>query len=113
MKTQLLFTILLFTIVKAGLAFQPVALSGIVTNASDGETISNISIFVEDLKTGTITNQSGAYLLYLNEGAYKITFSGKGFQKKEIQVKLIADQELTIELIPDSKPKSKGRLRKE
>ncbi|MBN2806979.1 MAG: carboxypeptidase-like regulatory domain-containing protein, partial [Prolixibacteraceae bacterium] len=106
-------TILLFTIVKAGLAFQPVALSGVVTNARDGETISDISIFVEDLKTGTITNQSGSYLLYLKEGSYKIIFSGKGFLKKEIEVELMEDHELSVVLTPDSKPKSKGRLKKE
>lgn len=113
MKTLLLSTLFLFAMLKISLAFDPVALSGVVSNAHNGANISDISIFVEDLKTGTITNQQGNFLLYLKEGNYKIMVTGKGFQKKEIEIKLYEDQELSIELTPDSKPKLKGKLKKE
>lgn len=113
MKTPLLFTLLLLAIVKTGLALEPHVLSGVVTNSRNGESISEVSIFVEDLKTGTISNQSGNYMLYLKEGDYKVVFSGKGFHKKEIEIKIDDDQELTVELTPDSKPKTKGKLKKE
>lgn len=113
MKTQFLLTLFFLVLFKLGFGFQPVSLSGVVSNADNGKGISDISIVVEEIKTGTITNQTGDYLLYLKEGNYKISFDGKGFQKKEVKVELIDDKELKIELTPESKPQSKGKKKRE
>lgn len=101
MKTQHLIFIITLFISNTILASPKIALSGLVSDSISGEAISAANIVVENKETGTISNFSGSYMLYLDEGQYKITYTHKGYLKKEIDVNLKKSQELNIELVPE------------
>ena len=78
-------------------------LSGYIVDSKTGNKLDGIDIVVEHKSTGTISNYDGLYSLYLDKGTYKITYSGKGYKKEEITVKLNTDQVQLIELSPKIK----------
>lgn len=75
-------------------------LSGIISDSLSGETLKNIDIVIEKVKTGTISNEKGAYILYLDKGKYNVTYSAPGYQKQQICVELSRNEVRLIELIP-------------
>lgn len=111
MKAPYLIVILFLIMVKSGFSLQPVSLSGTITDSINGKALNDINIVVKENATGTLSNFTGTYLLYLNEGTYNITFSGKGYVKKELEIELTDDQELVVQLRKETKEK-KRRARK-
>ncbi|MDA3927503.1 MAG: carboxypeptidase-like regulatory domain-containing protein [Prolixibacteraceae bacterium] len=111
MKTRNLIIVLFLILFKTGFAFQPVSISGIITDANNGKAIDDINIVVEEKETGTISTYTGSYLLYLEKGTYAISFTGKGYQEKEITVDLSNNKELMVELTP-KRSKNKNEIKK-
>ena len=58
---------------------QQYTLSGYVKDASSGEGLIGVSVFVEELGQGTTTNVYGFYSLTLNQGSYKVKYSYVGY----------------------------------
>ena len=54
---------------------QQYTLSGYIKDASSGEGLIGVSVFVEELGQGTTTNVYGFYSLTLNQGSYKVKYS--------------------------------------
>ncbi len=75
-------------------------ISGHVTDLATGEEQIGATVFVKELKNGTVTNSYGFYSLTLPSGVYHIRFSYVGYNTVEREVHLNADSELIIELKP-------------
>ncbi|MEI6508538.1 MAG: TonB-dependent receptor [Bacteroidota bacterium] len=73
-------------------------LSGNIKDAKTGEDLIGASIYVEELKTGTITNTYGFYSLSLPKGNYSIIFSYTGYGLVKKQIDFSEDHKLNIEL---------------
>jgi hypothetical protein len=56
-----------------------ITISGNVRDASNGETLIGASIYISELKTGTITNSYGFYSLSILPGKYTLVCSYVGF----------------------------------
>ncbi len=73
---------------------EKIKLTGKVTDDSTGKPLANANIIISNQNSGTITDQSGLYLLNLSAGTYTIIFSYIGYHS----------QEKIITLLPDSDP---------
>jgi len=76
-------------------------LSGYLKEAKNGEAIIGGTVYVEELKTGTVTNQDGFYSVILPAGDYYITFSTIGLQKERKHLMILSSGTLNIELIEE------------
>lgn len=76
--TPLFFLLLLSTL--TAIAQKPVSVSGYVRDASNGETLIGASVFSEELKVGTLTNDYGFYSLSIRStDSATITFTYAGY----------------------------------
>ncbi|MCX6282085.1 MAG: TonB-dependent receptor [Bacteroidetes bacterium] len=78
-------------------------ISGKVTDKNDGESLVGATIFIQELKTGTTTDQYGRFSLTLPEGRYTITFSFIGYTSTSKEIDLDKDISLKMELATEQK----------
>ena len=88
-------------------------LSGYVKDASTGEALIGVSIFVEKESKGVTTNVYGYYSISLNSGEYKVKYSYVGYSSvvKKVQfsdhirlnIDLIESQDILDEVVIDAK----------
>lgn len=98
MKTQFLI-ILFFLISVFAFAQEKYTLSGNVKDASNGEDLIGLTIFVKELPgTGTVTNVYGFYSLTLPKGEYTIQYSYIGYETQEVKVVFDKNIKKNIEL---------------
>lgn len=81
---------------------QKYTLSGNVKDASNGEQLIGATIFLKDLKTGTITNEYGYFALNLNAQIYVVEINYLGFEAEILTINLDSDKYLEIELSESS-----------
>jgi len=74
-------------------------LSGHVKDADTGEELISASLYIEELKTGNVTNVYGYYSITLPKGNYKVTYNYIGYQDFVIEISLDADMRKDIELL--------------
>ncbi len=72
--------------------------SGHVTDAATGEEQIGATIYISELKTGTVTNSYGFYSITIPSGTYHLRFSFVGYQPVEKELNLAANSVLNIEL---------------
>lgn len=77
---------------------QKVKISGNIREKSTGESIMGATIYVEELKAGTVTNNTGFYSLTIPSGTYNITFNYIGYKPEKKQLNIKNSQTLNIEL---------------
>jgi len=102
MKKLLLFLFILFFTWNVS-AQEKFTVSGYIKDASNGEGLIGVSVYVQELKTGTQTNPYGFYSLTLPKGTYNLVLTYIGFEKISKQVDLTQDIKLDVELKDDSK----------
>ena len=90
------FTLLLFLLPLFSWAQEEVTISGYLTDESNGEGLIGASVYVEELKAGTITNVYGFYSLTLPKGTYNIKFSYIGY--KPIKKEMVLEASITTSL---------------
>lgn len=73
-------------------------ISGHVTDAESGEELIGATIYVEELKSGAVTNVYGFYSITLEQGTYHLTYSFVGFQPVKRTIDLTSDIKMDIEL---------------
>ena len=73
-------------------------LSGYVIDSESGESLIGVTIYVEEMKVGTVTNVYGFYSLTVPEGTYNIKYSFIGFQTIAEQIKLTENIKKDVEL---------------
>lgn len=77
---------------------EKVTLNGYIKDKTTGEYLIGASIYVKELKNGTVTNAFGFYSITLEKGNYTLVFSYLGYIDKIDTLKLYNDQKLDITL---------------
>lgn len=95
--------LLLLTMSLYSFAQDKFTLSGNIKDASNGEDLIGVTIFVKELPgTGTVTNVYGFYSLTLPKGEYTIQYSFVGYKTIPFKVNLIQSIKKNVELSEDS-----------
>lgn len=94
---RILITILFFASFVC-LQAQTYTLSGHITDAATGETLIGATLYEASSQTGTSANGYGFYSLRLPAGKHKLQCAYLGYNTKEIEIQLNADQTLEIKL---------------
>jgi hypothetical protein len=76
-------------------------LSGYMRDAGNGEGLIGATIYVDEIKGGTVTNTYGYYSLSLPEGTYTITYNYLGYLSVTEKINLTANITNTLEMKPD------------
>lgn len=79
-----------------------VILRGIVTDRETKKPLPNVNIFIEQLKTGTVTGDEGAYAINLPQSTYRMRISYIGYKEQYVTVNLSNATEYNIELQSDT-----------
>ncbi|MDN5203831.1 TonB-dependent receptor [Fulvivirgaceae bacterium BMA10] len=77
-------------------------ISGYVKDAASGEDIIGVTIYVEELKTGAVTNAYGFYSLSLPKGNYNLTYSFIGYRSEVFAIQLDKDITKNLELAEET-----------
>ena len=96
-KKLLLYTALLCPLFMV-FAQQKYTISGTVREATSNETLIGVTIAIQNLGTGTTTNEYGFYSITLPEGDYNIIVSYLGFQDISSSVSLSSNRKLDFSL---------------
>ncbi|MEN8225289.1 MAG: TonB-dependent receptor [Bacteroidota bacterium] len=75
-------------------------ISGHVKDSESGEDLIGATIYIEELRSGTVTNAYGFYSIRLDQGAYTMKFSYIGYQSVVRKIELTEDITLNLELDP-------------
>ena len=97
----LLITFLLSSLIAG--AQDKVTLNGYVKDASNGEELIGVSVYLPLLKAGTVTNAYGFYSLTLPPGTYEVQYSYVGYSFQTITVTLDKNVASNIEMIDEAK----------
>jgi hypothetical protein len=74
-------------------------LDGYVKDSKTGEPIVGASIYIEKLKTGTVSDQYGYYSILLPKGQHTINIQCVGIKDTRRQLKLYSDGRIDIDLV--------------
>ena len=95
--------LLILLISSSTFAQDKFTLSGNIKDASDGEDLIGVTIFVKELPgTGTVTNVYGFYSLTLPKGEYTIQYSFIGYKTQPVKVNFNQNIKKNIELAVDA-----------
>ena len=73
-------------------------ITGYILNRDTREPVAGVTVLVQKLSTGTISNEYGFYTLTLPRGVHQIKFSFIGMKEKEISVNLYSSGEMDMEM---------------
>ncbi len=90
-KLMLLF-FLFFTTIHAFSQFDRVQISGKVVDAINEEPLMGVSVIVEDISLGTVTDRSGNFVMRIPPGKHQLVFNYLGFKKKSISIDINRDE---------------------
>jgi len=75
-----------------------VVLSGYIKNSDTKEPVSGVTVFVQKLSLGTISNEFGFFTLTLPRGIHYLQFSFIGMREKNVSLNLFGSGELNVEM---------------
>ena len=75
-----------------------VSVSGYITNRDTKEPVAGVTVFVQKLSAGTISNEYGFYTLNLPRGVHLLQFSFIGMKEKMINVNLYGPGDMNVEM---------------
>ena len=87
-----------FIFITTAVLAQSYTISGYIRDAEDGEELIGATIYVEQLKNGTISNTYGYYSLTLKKGSYDIVISYLGYTNIEKHLTLNKSVKLNFSL---------------
>lgn len=99
---KIFFTLLLIIGSTCLVAQNKFTISGIVTEASNGETVFGAAVFLENTTIGTVTNEYGFYSITAPMGEYKLIVSYVGYATNSKGVALDRNQSLNFEIVEAS-----------
>ncbi len=79
-------------------SFGKATVSGYIRDASSGEALIAANVIIEELGTGTSTNEYGFYALSLKPGSYTLIFSYVGYETQSRKISLVDEIILDMEL---------------
>lgn len=93
------FTIVLILLMSVSLQAQKkFTISGVIADEKNKETLIGVSLFVQETKTGLVTNEYGFYSITLPEGDYTLQVNYMGYQTITEKIKLNQDLKKNIYL---------------
>ena len=98
MKYLQTLAIFLFITPKVLFSQNNFTLNGYVNDSETGEVLIGATVYVNELKSGTVTNAYGFYSLTLSEGEYTIDFRYVGYKSSSTKISLNSNRKLDIEL---------------
>jgi len=75
-----------------------VVVSGYVTNRDTKEPVSGVTVFIQKLSVGTISNEYGYYTLTIPRGIHFLQFSFIGMREKTVNLNLYGSGELNVNM---------------
>jgi hypothetical protein len=75
-----------------------VTISGYIKNKETKEPVSGVTVFIQKLSLGTISNEYGYYTLTLPRGVHLLQFSFIGMKEKDINLNLFGIGELDVDM---------------
>lgn len=75
-----------------------VIISGYITNRDTKEPVAGVTVFIQKLSTGTISNEYGFYTLTLPRGIHLLQFSFIGMREKKFNLNLNGTGEMNVEM---------------
>lgn len=95
---KLLLLMGLLCLVGIAQAQEKFTINGYIRDASNGEELIGVTVYVKETQTGVISNAYGFYSLTLPKGTYHIEYSFIGLETQEKLIELDKDISLNIEL---------------
>jgi len=89
------------------------SITGKVTDKNDGESLVGATVFVSELKAGTMTDQYGRFSITLPEGKYTLGITFIGYTPVRIEIVLDKDISLKMELATEQKELHEVEVRSE
>ena len=77
---------------------QRFTLRGSVRDASSGEYLTGVNIFIPEIDGGTVTDFDGRYSIRLRDGEYTLIFSFIGYERFERKIVMDSDKTLDVSL---------------
>lgn len=81
---------------------QNYTLSGTISEASSNETLIGVTVAIQELGTGAVTNEYGFYSISVPQGSYEIQVSYIGFQGITQTIDLFDNQKMDFQLIEEA-----------
>jgi len=97
-KKLIISLLLLFFIKNISIAQQKHTISGYIKSAETGEALIGASVYINELKSGAVTNVYGFYSITLSEKKYSFKFSFIGYKNEIIEIDINNDITKNIEL---------------
>jgi hypothetical protein len=95
---KLIFSFLLILVSFSTFAQSKVTLSGYITDAKNGEAMSDVKIYIPSLKLGALSNSYGFYSLTVVPGKYAVEYRSMTYGSEVREVDLTKSTVLTLEL---------------
>ena len=87
MTRNLLITICMLLSLR-GMSQDKVTLNGYVKDASNGEELIGVTIYIPQMKAGAVTNAYGFYSLTVPKGTYELQFSYLGYTTQTVTLEI-------------------------
>ena len=92
------YLLLIFFLPIISFAQERHTLNGYVADSESGESLIGATVYINEIKVGTITNPYGFYSITLEEGIYNIDFRYVGYSSISKEINLNSNQKMNIEL---------------
>lgn len=77
-------------------------INGTIRDASNGEVLIGVTVYIREISNGTVTNEYGFYSITLPTGTYTVDYSYVGFQSIRKTVTLDKNVQQSVELQPEA-----------
>lgn len=84
------------------LAQDKFTINGTIRDASNGEALIGVTVYIKEISNGTTTNEYGFYSITLPKGTYMVDYTYVGFQPVTLTLTLDKNIQQPIELKPDA-----------
>ena len=74
------------------------ALQGNIYNETSGEPLPFATVFIPEIKKGSVTDESGSYSIKLSPGKYSVVFSSVGFGTEEKEIEIISEKKTILNI---------------
>jgi hypothetical protein len=102
MMFRFLLLITFVFIYSAAKSQEKVTLNGYIRDSDNGEELIGVTIYIPELKAGTITNDYGFYALTIPPGKYEVQFSYIGYKAEKRTLDLSVNRSENVQLLMEA-----------
>ncbi len=75
------------------------SVNGVLKDASNGKKLEGATVYIEEMRSGVLSDQTGAYQLNLPAGVYNLVYSYIGYQSKRRQLSVRSNMVVNMDLL--------------